>query len=226
MDRDRADLFVKIAHRGASAYEPENTIRSFERAIEMKTDMIEFDVRRSMDQELVVIHDKTVDRTTSGKGLVASKTLEELKTLDAGLGEKIPSFNEAIECIKNKSMYVIELKEDGIEEDIVKTIRDHKVTEDCFIVSFKPRRLKLIKEYEPGLRTGLICLTSYNAVVQALEYGVDAVAPLHWFITSSLVTKAHENDLYLLTWKVNSPTKAYRLKELGADGIVTDRPDI
>ncbi|MGE0368474.1 MAG: glycerophosphodiester phosphodiesterase, partial [Candidatus Dadabacteria bacterium] len=85
-------LFVKIAHRGASAYEPENTIRSFERAIGMKAEMIEFDVRQSMDGRLVVIHDAKVDRTTDGKGLVSEKTLAELKTLDAGEGERIPTF--------------------------------------------------------------------------------------------------------------------------------------
>lgn len=83
-----------IAHRGASAYEPENTLRSVEKALELGADMVEVDVRASRDRHIVVMHDPVVDRTTNGKGYVKDMTLKELKKLDAGLGEKIPTLHE------------------------------------------------------------------------------------------------------------------------------------
>ena len=107
--------FYKIAHRGASAYEPENTLRSFRRALDMGADLIEFDIRMSSDGHLIVIHDKKVDRTTDGTGLVREMTLGQLKKLDAGKGEKIPTLEEVIDFGKGKTRFVIELKEGGVE---------------------------------------------------------------------------------------------------------------
>ena len=89
--------FLLISHRGASHYEPENTLRSFRKALEMGSSAIEFDVRKSCDGRLVVIHDSKVDRTTDGKGAVSGKTLDELKSLDAGCGERIPTLEEVFE---------------------------------------------------------------------------------------------------------------------------------
>lgn len=226
MTQRERELFVKIAHRGASAYEPENTLRSFERAIEMKSDLIEFDLRSSQDGHIVIIHDKKVDRTTDGSGLVEQITLAELKELDAGKGEKIPTFEEVLELCGGKTKLVIELKENGIEEKVLSLLKKHGMLNDSFIVSFKPKRLKVVKILEPQVRTGLISFGSLNPVKVAEQCGADAVAPFHWFITDRTIQRAQESGLYLFTWVVDATRHARELKEKGVQGIVTNRPDI
>lgn len=219
-------MFIKIAHRGASAYEPENTLRSFERAIELKADMIELDVRQSIDGHLVVMHDDTVDRTTDSTGLVSLKTLSELKELNAGKGEKIPTLDEVIELGRDRAKLVIELKENGCEDKVVDLIHKNNLTDEVFIVSFKPNRLKMIKELEPNLKTGLIIFASIDPVRLAKNCGADVVAPFRWFITKGLVERARRNGLYTFTWTVDDTLKAHGLRNKGVSGIVTNKPDI
>ena len=226
MTEGESPMFVKIAHRGASAYEPENTIRSFEKAIEMKAEMIEFDVRQSLDGSLVVIHDAKVDRTTDGKGLVSEKTLSGLRELDAGKGEKIPSFEEALDACAGRAKLVIELKENGIEEKVLHAINARGLKEVVFIVSFNQSRLRLVKALDPKIRTGLILFASGNPVALAEKCGADAVAPFRWFVTKGLVEKARSRGLYTFTWTVDDDVKARALRDMGVTGIVTNRPDI
>lgn len=218
--------FIKIAHRGASAYEPENTLRSFERAIELKSDMIEFDVRQSLDGHLVVFHDDTLNRTTDGTGPVSLKTLSELRELDAGQGEQIPTVEEVIELAKGRAKFVLELKQDGVEDKVVSLLNKGDLLDDVFIVSFKPKRLKMIKELEPKVKTGLILFASLNPVGLAQGCGADFVAPFRWFVTKSLVERARQNKLYTFTWTVDETIKAQSLREKGVSGIVTNKPDI
>ncbi|MEZ4547636.1 MAG: glycerophosphodiester phosphodiesterase family protein [Thermodesulfobacteriota bacterium] len=219
-------MFVKIAHRGASAYEPENTIRSFERAIGMKAEMIEFDVRQSMDGRLVVIHDAKVDRTADGRGLVSEKTLTDLKALDAGDGERIPTFEEALDACSGRAKLVIELKENGIEEKVLREISARGLRDDVFIVSFNASRLRLVKTLDPKMRTGLILFASVNPIALAERCGADAVAPFRWFITKGFVERAKRRGLYTFTWTVDDEEKARAMRDMGVTGIVTNKPDI
>ena len=222
----RRSAFFRIAHRGASAYEPENTLRSFEKAIQLETDFIEFDVRSTLDGRVVVIHDPRVDRTTNGRGRVAHKTFSELRNLDAGLGEKVPSIEEVLELSKNRTGFVIELKEDGIEHKVLNAVKDFSIADEVFIVSFKARRLKLIKELEPQLKTGLIVFASHNPLRSALYCGADALAPFKWFVSRKIVEQAHHHGLYLFTWTVDVADNARRFREIGVNGIVTNKPDL
>jgi len=218
--------FVKIAHRGASAYEPENTLRSFRKAIEIGADMIEFDVRQTLDGQLVVIHDRRVNRTTDGTGFVSDKSLGELKELDAGMGEKIPTLEEAFELGRGRTGFVIELKENGIEEKVVKRVREFGLTDHTFIVSFKSPRLRVIKEIDPDMKTGLIVLASTNPVKLAERCGADAVAPFRWFVSKKLVERAKESGMFLFTWTVDEAERCRALVDIGVHGVVTNRPDL
>ncbi len=111
--------FLKIGHRGARAYEPENTIRSFKRALELGVNAVEFDVRQTKDKKVIVIHDEDVKRTTNGEGFVRDMTLKQIKEFDAGRGEKVPSFEEVLDFIGKKAMMFIELKETGFEDRVL-----------------------------------------------------------------------------------------------------------
>ncbi|MER3446394.1 MAG: glycerophosphodiester phosphodiesterase [Candidatus Dadabacteria bacterium] len=218
--------FIKIAHRGASAYEPENTIRSFKKAIKMRADMIEFDVRLSRDRHLVIMHDERVDRTTNGNGLVREKTLSELRRLDAGKGERIPTFEEVIDLAKGKTGFVIELKEPGTEGGVISLVIENSLIGDVFVVSFYPDLIKRVKDLEPRIRTGLILYSSPDPIGLAKGCLADAVAPFHNFITEDLVKKAHSSGLIIITWTVDIREEAEKLKDMGLDGIVTNKPDL
>ncbi|RLG49442.1 MAG: glycerophosphodiester phosphodiesterase, partial [Thermoproteota archaeon] len=109
-------MFLAVAHRGASAYEPENTLRAVRRALELGANAVEVDVRVTKDRRLAVIHDETLDRTTSGSGRVRDYTLAELKRLDAGMGERIPSLEEVLKEASG-ALLVVELKDpDAVSE--------------------------------------------------------------------------------------------------------------
>ncbi len=218
--------FIKIAHRGASAYEPENTLRSFRRAIEMKADMIEFDVRLSRDGHLVIVHDERVERTTNGDGLVKEKTLNELRRLDAGKGERVPTLEEVINFARGKTGFVIELKEPGTEEGVISLVKEDGIIGDVFIVSFHRDLIKSVKDLGPRIRTGLILYSSPDPIRLAKECLADAVAPFHDFVVKDLVQEAHNSNLILITWTVDSREEAERLKDMGVDGIVTNKPDL
>ncbi|MGQ9690287.1 MAG: glycerophosphodiester phosphodiesterase [Thermoproteota archaeon] len=115
---------LKIGHRGAKFYEPENTLRSFRKALELGVDAVELDMRRTKDGELVVIHDAEVDRTTDGKGLVSGLTLKEVKRLVTEKGEKIPTLKEVLDFLDKRVRILIELKEDGVEEAVLNLVRE------------------------------------------------------------------------------------------------------
>ena len=223
---DAKKHIIIIAHRGASAYEPENTLRSFKRAFELGADMIEFDVRLSRDRHLVIMHDEKVDRTTNGEGLVKDKTVSELKKLDAGMGESVPTLEEVIALGKGKIGFVIELKEPGTEEGVISLIKENNLIEHVFIVSFNQNLLKRVKDLESKVKTGLILLSSTDPIRLAKECQADTVAPFHDFITVDLIEKAHQNNLKIITWTVDNRGEAESLRDAGIDGIVTNKPDL
>lgn len=218
--------FLKIAHRGASAYEPENTLRSFKLAFDMKADMIELDVRMSKDGHLVVIHDRTVDRTTNGHGYVKDMALAELKKLDAGKGEKIPTLEEVIELGAKKTKFAVEIKERGTEKKAVSLIKEYNLLDDVFVISKNGEFLKNVKALEGRIRTCLITVFSCASINYGRKSLADAVAPFHLFITKALVKKVQRSRLLLFTWVVDSEKRALWMKDIGINGIVTNRPDI
>ncbi|HOS41511.1 MAG TPA: glycerophosphodiester phosphodiesterase family protein, partial [Spirochaetota bacterium] len=133
------DSFLVIGHRGACGYEPENTLRSFEKAIALGAHMVELDVHRCRTGELVVIHDNRLERTTNGSGYVAEKTLDELRALDAGGGERIPLLREVVERVGVRAAINIELKGAGtagpVSELIERTVGSGGYDTSHFLVS-------------------------------------------------------------------------------------------
>ncbi|HTX44023.1 MAG TPA: glycerophosphodiester phosphodiesterase family protein [Methanocella sp.] len=148
--------FETVGHRGAPMEAPENTLLSFRRAIAIGADWIEFDLRESRDGILVVIHDDTVDRMTNGKGKVRDMTFKELRTLDAGNGQKIPSLGQVIRLAKGRVKMDIEIKERGIEEDVLQAIKRSGIMGQCMVSSFFYDSIKKVKELSPEAMTAAI----------------------------------------------------------------------
>ena len=218
--------FKIIAHRGASEYEPENTLKSFKKAIDLGAELIEFDVRLSKDNSLVIMHDKTVDRTTNGSGIVREMTLSQLKELDAGEGEKIPTFEEALKLIKGKAKPVVEIKEINTEDEILDLLDKHNLIKDAFIVSFKKKVLKKVRSINKNIKTCLIKILPIGIVTDTIECGANAVAINNRLANKYFINKAHSNDLYIFAWTENNTERCKKLAQMGLDGVVTNRPDI
>ena len=217
---------LRIGHRGARAYEPENTLLGFKKALEIGVDAVEFDVRRAGSGELVVIHDDKVDRTTNGSGAVNALTLSEIRQLTTEKGEKIPTLEEALDFLDNKAKILIELKETGLEEDLLASIRKKNLTKNVIIVSFHEEALRKTKSIEDEIETGLIYVRHKNPIEAALDLGASYILPLYRFTHSKLIQKAHENGLKVIVWTINSPEEASEYAKKGVDGIASDKPSI
>lgn len=214
-----------IGHRGAAALEPENTIRSLKKAFECGADLVEVDVRKSKDGHLVVIHDKTVDRTTHGKGAVGDLSLKELKDLDAGLGERIPTLGEVLDFIRGTGKgLVVEIKDSGIEEMVVNFILAAGIS-SILIVSFNAKSIKKVKEVFPGAKTGLIFSRPLkNPVGLALGINSDIILPKQSLLERRLVETAHRHNIQVFPWTLNSKEEIRHALDLGVDGFATDNP--
>jgi glycerophosphoryl diester phosphodiesterase len=215
-----------IAHRGARAEEPENTLKAVKRAAECGADAVEVDIRFSSDQEPVVIHDETLDRTTNGSGAVSEQTLEQLQALDAGNGEQIPTLSEVLSLVKALGReLVIELKEPGTEERVVREIVRAGMARNVVIASFFHSSLLRMKELAPSLKTGVI-LSSLPVfpVTVARDAQADAIFQRYPRLERGYVEDARRNGLAIYVWLINTMEDFERVRGLGVNGIVTDNP--
>ena len=219
-------VMLRIGHRGARAYEPENTLRSFKEALEIGVDAVEFDVRKTKDDQLVVIHDADVKRTTDGEGLVSELTLEEIKGFSAEKDEKIPTLKEALDFLDKKVKIVIELKEAGVEEKVLAAVRENGLQKNVVIISFIEEALQRVRDLDKEVETGLIYVKHKNPVKAALELKASYLLPLYRFTHTANVEKAHENGLKIIVWTINKPEEAAEYDKKGVDGIASDKPDI
>jgi glycerophosphoryl diester phosphodiesterase len=215
-----------IAHRGARFDEPENTLRAVKRAVECGADAVEIDVRLSSDHELVVIHDDTLERTTNGSGKVSEKTLNQLRTLDAGKGETIPKLSEVLSLVKKLGIaLVIELKERDMEARVVHEMGGADLARNVIISSFFHSSLRTIKELAPHLKTGVI-LSSLPVfpVRVARDAEADVIFQRYPRLNKAYVEEASRNEIEIYTWTINTREDFEEARELGVSGIVTDNP--
>lgn len=217
---------LKVGHRGARAYEPENTLRSFQKAIELGADAIELDVRKSKDDYIVVIHDDNIEKTTNGEGLVSNLTLNQIKSYSANKNEKIPTFEEALDFIGNRVKVFVELKELGLEEKVLDIIYRKGLENSVVIVSFLEGVLKRTRELDAKVEIGLVYAKHKNPIKAALELKAQFLLGFYRFVHTTNVQKAHENGIKIIVWTINSAQEVADFKEKGVDGIASDKPDI
>ncbi len=217
---------LKIGHRGARACEPENTLRSFKKALDLGVDAVELDVRKTKDNRIIVIHDADVKRTTNGEGSVSSLTLEKIKSFNIEKDEKIPTLEEALDFLDKKVRVFVELKEIGVEEQVATLVRKRKLEKNVVVVSFLEDALRKVKEVAPEIETGLIYAKHKNPLKTALELKAQWLLAFYKFTHTANVQKAHENGLKIVVWTVNTPEEVAEMAKKGVDGIASDKPDI
>jgi glycerophosphoryl diester phosphodiesterase len=222
---------IKIGHRGARGYEPENTLRSFKKALELGVDAVEFDVHICKSGEIVVIHDEKVDRTTNGKGFVAEKTFSELRKLDAGKGEKIPSLNEVLDLINRKVKANIELKGHGAERPVLDLIDEYVKKKnwkysDFLISSFEYIWLEEVRKINPRINIGVLIEKNLNHGLRVAEMiNAYSVNPDLKLVNKKFVENMHEKGMKVFVWTVNKKEDIEKMKSFGVDGIFSDYPN-
>jgi glycerophosphoryl diester phosphodiesterase len=222
---------LKIGHRGAMGYSPENTINSFAKALELGVDGIELDAHVCKSGEVVVIHDERVDRTTNGTGKVMEMTLQELKALDAGKGERIPTLKEVLDFVDRRAMVDIELKAEGIGTalaDIIRqSIREHGwKNKDFMISSFDHHELKRCHDQIPDVPfSPIIAAKPLDYALMAQAMNADSIKPFFEFLDFNFVQDAHQRGLKVITWTVNRMDDIKKVLDMGVDGIISNYPD-
>lgn len=223
---------LTIAHRGASAFYPENTLRAFIAAAELGADMCEFDVRMTRDGEVVVIHDATVNRTTDGRGQVGAMSAAAIKRLDAGVrfgaefrGERIPTLGEVAEALQERCGMDVELKARGLETRVCEILRGCGATQSAIISSFDWDQLKIVAAQEPELRLALLGEKTPAALLEAAPaMHAFAIAPRFDIADVALCVEAHRRGLAVYVWTVDDVPTMRRLAAAGVDGIMTNNP--
>jgi glycerophosphoryl diester phosphodiesterase len=218
--------FMIVGHRGAAGYEPENTLRSFEKAIEIGVDWVEMDVRRTADGHLVVIHDDTVDRTTNGHGRVGEMSLADLKKLDAGKGEKIPTLQEAIDLAKGKVKVIIEIKEQGTEADVVGAVERNGLVNSAMVASFIAYSIRRVKELSPRIMTAAIASklpVDFKGL--ALDARADSIFLRKDIVSAAIIEEAHKNGLTVNIWNEDQPEEIRKYAAMRPDFMSSNYPD-
>ena len=226
----------RFAHRGASALAPENTIAAFQKAVDLGCQWIETDLRLTSDGFPVLIHDETLERTTSGQGKVGEITLGRLLALDAGgwfsrdfRGERVPSLEEALEWGKHRCGFNLEIKEEERIEDLVRLLarrfRKHPSLDGILFSSFRGSDLRRLRAVLPSARLGWLAskqtrgLTKLDRTVR-----LAALHPKERLVTRGLVGRCHRLGLATHAWVVNRARRMREMESLGVDGVMTDDP--
>ena len=222
---------LKIGHRGAKAHLPENTLASFQYALDMGVNGLELDVHVCSTGELVVIHDFTVDRTTNGSGEVHKMTLAELKALTVEGEHTIPTLEEVLDLAGKKCFLNIELKGRHtavpVSELMERYIAEKGFTYNDFIVSsFQREELMVMRDINPNIHLGILTQASVTQAWRwAEEFSAKAIHPHFSLLTESNVKKAQQAGYKVYTWTVNEPEDIERMKLYEVDGIMSDYPE-
>jgi glycerophosphoryl diester phosphodiesterase len=215
-------MFI-IGHRGAKAVEPENTLRAIREGMKC-ADYVEIDARLSRDGVPVVMHDATVDRTTDGRGPVGSFTFAELRTLNAGKGEKIPTLEEVCREVRGSCGLFCEIKEPG-SEAVVCEVLSREAPDDLWIVSFHAECITATRRLLPRAKTGLIISRKEGDIPeQTADLGADAILLKYYLLTTDLVSACHDRGLRVISWTLDTPAEFGKAADFGIDGLATDDP--
>lgn len=242
-----ADCLV-ISHRGANKYAPQNTLPAFKKAVEIGCDGFETDVHITKDGKIVLCHNYTIDETSNGKGLIAEKTLSELKSYDFGSyfnkrfeGTEIPTIDEFLSFVETTDISVlnIEIKspkenETSIVRETIKAVKEHGLFDKLLISSFDPKLLVEAKQIDKNCKTGYLYapnhLITYRIMWQPFKFaksiGCDAIHPHCMYVGPRYAEAAREAGLMLNPWTVDVELYINKMLDCKVDGIITNYPDV
>ena len=231
-----------LAHRGASAYAPENTLAAFELAIQQGADGFELDAKLTADGQVVVIHDPTVDRTTGAHGYVKDMSLAELRSLDAGAffsekfaSERIPTLEEVFDTLGKRTFINVELTNystprDHLVETVCMLVRKFGIQKQILFSSFFAGNLAKARSYLPEVPTGLLAMGGIlGAWPRSFGFAFgnyDALHPNVKDTTHQQVQRVHRLKKRIHVWTVNAEDDMRRLFGWGVDAIITDNPQL
>jgi glycerophosphoryl diester phosphodiesterase len=216
---------LKIGHRGAQGYEPENTLISFQKALDLGADGIELDVHLSADGALVVIHDETIDRTTNAKGVVTDLTKNQLKEFD------IPTLTEVLDLVNQKCFINIELKGNHTAKPVVALIQKYNLEKnwqysDFLVSSFDWNALQEVAFLNEKIPIGVLTETDLELAFSFAKFiKAKSIHPDFQFLNSENTTKMQKKGLLVIPWTVNETSDIQKMKMLNVDGIISDFPD-
>lgn len=232
---------IILAHRGDLAHAPENTLPSFQQALQKGADGVELDAKLTADGHVIVIHDMTVDRTTNGKGRVASFKLEDIRKLDAGSwfnekfrGAQVPKLEEVFELIGKDKLINIELTNystprDGLVVKVCELIKRHNIHKQIIFSSFLPSNLKIAAQTLPEIPRGLLAMPGLVGLwARSFGFMFGEYQALHPHISSASreqIQRVHRLNRRVHVWTANSPEEIVRLTDWGVDGLFTDDPE-
>lgn len=230
-----------IAHRGASAYAPENTSAAFREAVNLKADAIELDAKLLKDGTVVVLHDLTLDRTTTANGSIFHFSYSEIKNLDAGShfseqfsNERIPTLNTVFESFGGSILINVELTDythpwDRLPFEVIKLVKKYHLESEVLLSSFNPWALIVAKRLDARIPRALLVHPGEVRIIRDLfKKIVDHMSyhPHHSLVSNKLMLDAKKNQKRINVWTVNKRERMVELLNLGVDGIITDFPDI
>ena len=221
---------IITSHAACKGHAPENTLAGIRAALRHKADAIEIDIQLTRDAVPVLLHDRTVDRTTDGAGRIAELSLRQARALDAGRGERIPTLREVLAVVAGRALVVLEIKPSGIERETLAAVRRAKALEWCVVHSFRPPVVETVRKLEPKMPASLLVGGEYvrdwrDIFALALSINAQGVAVNHESVTPKLVRAAHLRELRFSTWTVDTRTDTRRVYASGVDAITTDYPD-
>lgn len=238
-----------ISHRGANKVTPQNTIEAFKKAIQFRADGFETDVHLTSDGVPVICHNYTIDKTSDGKGAIASNTLDYLKRFDFGSyfhhsykGVEIPTLEEFLTLSEKANLKVLNIeiksprnKDYIIVDKILDAVKAHGLFDKLLISSFDPDLLVYIKDKDENCKTGFLYSPDKpitykrvlgNEIGFAKSIDADALHPHQMFVTQKLIDDAHENGIMVNPWTVNKEKDIIKLVKMGVDGVITDVPNV
>lgn len=227
------DKPLVIAHRGASGQRPENTLAAYELAIEMGADMIEIDLHHTRDRDVVVTHDAT-PRHAGADREVRELSLDEVRALDAGDGERIPTLDEVLDRFGERIAFNLEIKHsdaagryEGLEEQALRALHERSLLGRTLFSSFYEDVLVALRSRDPEARLALLLSprAAERPIERARKVGAEAVNPHFILATADFVREAHDNGFAVNVYTVDAEAEMHRLIDLQVDGIFTNHPD-
>ena len=222
---------LKIGHRGAKGLEPENTLLSFQKAIEIGVDGIELDVRLTSDGELIVIHDETIDRTSNETGFVNQFSLREIKKFRIDSKHEIPTLLEVLELVNKKCFINIELKEIETAEKVVALIEDFVTNKnwnysDFLVSSFNWHAIQNVRFLNPDIPIGVLTESDLEMAFTFAKFlKASTIIPHYLLLNDPEIQEIQEAGIKIFAWTVNENDTIEKMKTLNINGIISDFPD-